>query len=459
MSFPRVPHKVLSKYVVWPLLDFQQFVRPNRRESVKTFWRGVDFRSKALGWSDSQKREWTLRHLRKQLRYAAAESPFYADWFKTVGFETGRDFDFSDFSRLPVLERDVVLNCADRMICKSVPREKLQCDSSGGSTGAPVRIWVGPVEKLWHSSAREFFMRRVGVPRGSRTAFLWGHYLDPVEQQTVQQKIDSFLNNRRWFDCFRLSANVLDRYHEELEAYRPDCIVAYASALGALATRLHQRGISANYPETCIITGAEKLYPEQRRVAELVFPKPIYERYGSRDSGLMGHQVPGRDDGSFEVDWANLLVEPQDSNRESGILITKLHADGMPMIRYRTGDVGCFPEGSRSGEPVFSLLSVIGREVDRIWLPDGKFIHGNQFPHLMKNHPVREFMVIQSADYRVAVQVVPDTGFQDKDRETILSTIQKNLPGLTVGIQMVDAIAKNKANKWRPVITHVERNG
>jgi len=269
--------------------------------------------------------------------------------------------------------------------------------------------------------------------------------------------LNSFLNNEQWFDCFRLSPDVLDEYHRRLESYSPDCIVAYASALGTLAQHLADRGLRPNYPRKCLVTGAEKLYDEHRKAVEFVFRKPVYERYGSRDSGLIGHQIPYTADGSFEVDWANLMVEPETDEAESGILITKLNADGMPMIRYHTGDLGRFPKGSKPGQPVLSLLSVAGRQVDRIWLPNGRFIHGNEFPHLMKNHPVREFMVVQSEDYSVMVQIVPEPCFTTKDRAAMLSTIQSNLPGLPVEILFAESIPKTKANKWRPVTTDVKR--
>jgi phenylacetate-CoA ligase len=272
---------------------------------------------------------------------------------------------------------------------------------------------------------------------------------------SLWQRTSNFINNLRWFDCFRLGPEVLRAYHEEMEEFRPDCIVAYASALAAFADFLSQHGITPNYPRKCIVTGAEKLFDSQREVAERVFKKPIYERYGSRDIGGMAFQleVPARRD--FIVDWPNNLLEPEFAEMESPILVTKLHADGMPMIRYRIGDVGAFPEGSRSGHPIFRLHAVLGRAVDKVWLRDGRFINSILFPHMMKDFPVREFMVLQEEDYSVEVQIVAGAGFSSESRNLILATIEKNLPGLPVAVVMVDAIPKTRANKWRPVMTRV----
>ena len=131
----------------------------------------------------------------------------------------------------------------------------------------------------------------------------------------------------------------------------------------------------------------------------------------------------------FEIDWAWALVEPETEEDISPILVTKLHADGMPMIRYRVGDVGKFPAGSKSGHPAFYLREVVGRDLDRIWLPDGRWISGIQLPHLLKSIAVREFMFVQAEDYSVELQLVPKAEFGEAERREITQTISANLEG------------------------------
>jgi phenylacetate-CoA ligase len=445
---------VLSKRIAPAVLDLQQRLRPSRRNAARAFAYGLKLRNEAVGWQDEEQQLWVLRRLRMVVRDAAANTLYYSEVFQQAGFDPAADFSFDDFAALPTLERQNIHASSERMISRAVPRDLLRPDASGGSSGEPVKIWIGPEEEGWHSSARDFFMRQIGVPRGSRIAYLWGHHLDPVGKTSIKERLSSIINNHRWFDCFRLSPEVLARYHQEMETFQPDCIVAYASALATFAQFLHERKLTPHYPRKCIVTGAEKLFDAQREVAEEVFRKPIYERYGSRDAGMMGFQLDIPRSKDFTVDWPNLLVEPETSGPESPILITKLHADGMPMIRYRIGDMGSFPAGSRPGHPAFRLHSVVGRTAERIWLPNGSFIHGNQFPHLMKDFPVREFMVIQSEDFSVEVKIISGTDFSQESRNSILDTISKNLPGIPVTISLVESIPRTKANKWRPVLSH-----
>ena len=156
------------------------------------------------------------------------------------------------------------------------------------------------------------------------------------------------------------------------------------------------------------------------------------------------------------MDWANTLVEPETGERDASILITKLHADAMPMIRYRVGDVGRFKPGSLPGRPAFQLNEVVGRDVDRIWLPDGRWITGLQIPHMMKDYPVREYMFIQRPDYSVEIRIAPRNGFSEDANERILATVQANLPGLRISTLIVEEVPRTRANKWRPVISEVD---
>jgi phenylacetate-CoA ligase len=151
-----------------------------------------------------------------------------------------------------------------------------------------------------------------------------------------------------------------------------------------------------------------------------------------------------------------VLVEPERQGPESTILVTKLHTDGMPMLRYRVGDLGRFPLGSRPGHPTFRLQEVVGRLMDRVWLRDGRWIHVSQLPHMMKDYPVREFMLTQHADYSVALQIVPKPGFGADSLQKIEATLRANLPGLPLGIELVEQVPRSKASKWRPVFSEIE---
>ena len=174
-------------------------------------------------------------------------------------------------------------------------------------------------------------------------------------------------------------------------------------------------------------------------------------------AGLIAFQMDPRASLELEVDWANIFVEPETREPVSSILITKLHADGMPMLRYRVGDLARFPSGSRPGHPALTLDEVLGRALDRIWLPDGRWIHGIEFPHMMKDHPVREYQVVQRDDASVTVRLVPAPTFGHDNRADILRTLRDNLDGLAVSLELCETLPRTRANKVRFVLSEIDQ--
>lgn len=429
--------------------------RPTTRAAEQARRDGLHFRREADRWDEDRKREWMLDRLRRVVRAAARETPFWRDRFQAAGFDPNRAFSFSEFAALPPLEREVAAAAREAMISPRVPPSLRRRDATGGSTGVPLEYISGPEERGWRLSGQEWFFERIGIGPASAMAYVWGHHIDQRERTEWRQRVRDAVTARRWFDCFRLSPDVLLSYHEELSRFRPVGLVAYASALDGLARVLAERGLRAAYPSRAVITGAEKLWAHQRVHVEAVFRAPVFERYGSRELGVVAMQLtPG--DPAFVVDWANLFVEPADDSADgSALLVTKLRADTMPMIRYRVGDVARFPKGSGPGTPVFALDEVIGRQSDHLCLPDGRWLHSVGIAHLMKDMPVREFQLVQAADYSVEVRVIPSPAFTDADGKRILAILRGNLPGIAITLVRVEEIARTRANKWRPVVSAV----
>ncbi|MFY9556973.1 MAG: hypothetical protein WAV47_19865, partial [Blastocatellia bacterium] len=301
----RTSHDLISRKLLLPLSRLQRMARPSRRAVIKAYYEGMNLRRRADHWGADKKLDWILQRLRFVVRRAYAETDYYQQLFNRIGFNPNSPFSFDEFSQLPVLERDHLQGTGAALLSRAVPNEQLLRDSTGGSTGAPAVVWLGHEERGWKESAGEYFMRRLGLPGGVRTAFLWGHHLDPVVRDSLRDRFYAFETNSLYFDCLRLSSSILEQYHNQFERYRPRCIVAYASALGHLAEHVLERGHRPHYPTSCFVTGAEKLLPHHRDAIQAAFGRPVHERYGGRDVGYVAFQMNPRHDLAYEVDWAN----------------------------------------------------------------------------------------------------------------------------------------------------------
>jgi phenylacetate-coenzyme A ligase PaaK-like adenylate-forming protein len=236
-------------HVLNPAYRAQRLARPATRATVRAYAAGWRFRQTAIRWSQEQRRDWVLARLRAVVRRAAKSTAFYMDRFREVGFDPHADFTFDDFARLPELGKSDLAAAGDSILAADVPRSQLRRDATGGSSGEPTIIWTGPEERGWRESGSEFFMERIGIRKGMRAGYLWGHHLDPVASDRAGDRLRASIENIRWFDCLRLSPAKLSAYHAALNAWRPRYMVAYASALAALAEQVAARtratGVSA----------------------------------------------------------------------------------------------------------------------------------------------------------------------------------------------------------------------
>ncbi len=408
-------------------------------------------RERMVGAAPADKSAETLRLLRAAVARAAA-IPFWADRFRAAGLDWTREFTFEDYKRIPVLSRTDIATVGDGMLAPAVASADRRKMATGGSSGTPTVTWTGPEERAWIESGIEFFEGRIGVTRYDSRALLWGHNLDPIARSGPRDRAEDWLWNRRWYDCFRLSPAILAEYHRDMTQFGPAVVLAYATALASFAQAVQALGEPApTYPRLCFITGAEKLLRDQRALIESVFRRPVYEQYGGRDLGFLAMQSPGADH-AFTVDWMNVFVEPEDDRAEDSIVVTKLHADAMPLFRYRSGDIGRF-SADAGARPVLTLHEVVGRELQRVARRDGGWMHGTVIPHLLKDFPLKEYQLYQASDLAVTLSYVPLRPLEPEQIAAITTALHDNLPGIPLALRVVEAVPRTAAGKWVPVVS------
>ncbi len=456
-SILRVAHHIACRFVILPAHRARRWSNPSTRAAYAAYRDGLVSRERMHESPSRTQSEAQLAALREAVRFAA-ELPFWQQRLREAGLDWMTDFSRDDFARVPPLERQDITTAGDALLHPSVSASQRRKMATGGSSGRPTTTWTGPLERGWRESGAEFFERRMGMRPGARTAYLWGHHLDPVTRASMRERVEDLAFNRRWFDCFRLSPDVLDAYHEALQRYSPDVMVAYGSALASLAEHLAATGVTKPaYPRIGFITGAEKLYPHQRKQIETVFGRPVHERYGGRDIGLIGFQSAPATSAAFAVDWMNVYPEIEEDTTTGSLLVTKLHADAMPLLRYRSGDLIRVPHDEPT-RGFTRIEEVLGRELQRVWLRDGRWMHGTVVPHLLKDFPVSDYQLHQREDFSVVLRLVPTVHFSDHHARELRSALAGNLPGLEITIRHVEDIGRSPAGKWFPVVSDVQAN-
>ena len=399
--------------------------------------------------------------LTQLLQHSFEHCPFYRERWQQVGVDDIRTIDtLSQFRQLPILTKDDMRQNYQNLRAKNFSHNIVK--STGGSTGQPLTIELNQDS----NTRREAVMWRgynwLGAGLGERTLYLWGAGIGQMSlKRQWREQLYHWLYNRKMLNSFSMSPANMHQYIAQINAYRPDAIVAYVNPLYELAQHILQHNIVIHQPLS-ILTGAEPLYEYQRASIEQAFNCKVFNTYGCREVMLIAAEC--REHKQLHINSDHLLVETVDdagnpvSAVSGDILLTDLYNYGMPLIRYQNGDRATLhTEQCKCGNPLPVMSSIDGRKLDVIKTPSGKLIPGELFPHLFKEFSaIYKFQVRQSQIDTLTINVVVKNELSDADRQAISREINRYSEGeLTLSLNVVDDIPLTAAGKHRVTVCEV----
>ncbi len=428
---------------------------PRRRQLNRSIQAGLKYRHFFYNLSPAEQNRETLQTLQEIVREARRNVPYYAESLRH--YPTTFPQSFADYRSIAPLDKATVkLRSHDLISQEFQPSELIACATSG-STGEPTVVYASQADIGWRLSSEQYYYSLLGCQPGKRVGRFYGGKVENGNHHFFFQRLKSWLLNRLSNDCLTLDGEYLMQVHNRFTEFTPDIIIAYSSAIYALALRLEKRDIRPTYPRKVILCAAEKLEQHQRVVLERVFAVPVVERYGSRDIGQMAFQ-PLEPDHGFQIDRCACLIEPDGLPDEHGLapmLITTLHNQAMPLLRYRIGDLARFAPNWTPNQPATHLAEIVGRTLDYIVLPENKKVFGGMIGLLLQGRDIEAYQVIQFADTSVRVKIVPGPQLDGTQRSEIQRIIRHHLMGVTVEFEYPAEIQRTTAHaKLRPVISH-----
>lgn len=265
---------------------------------------------------------------------AARQIPFYRDYPREIA-------SWDDFLALPLLSKaQVRQHFHDLRV--PVPGESL--GQTSGSTGAPLRFAHGRLFRSRHEAGQWRARGWFGVRPGDAVLAVWGRPVGTRREWALLQ-LKSFLNHILHVSAFELDPGSLLALLPRIRAHRPRLVYGYPSGLAEIAKAAEAEGVRLDDLGVRVVgCTAEVLYGFQRELLERVFGAPVADVYGCGEFGAFSHQCP---EGGMHVSCENVLVEfldesgrPAAPGEPGEVVVTGLHNPGMPLIRYRVGDVG-----------------------------------------------------------------------------------------------------------------------
>ncbi len=400
------------------------------------------------------------------LEHAAAHVPYYGKLLGDAGAVSGGRADLGRFAEIPPLTKEIMRAERDRLVADDADLATSVWNTSGGSTGEPVRILQDRRYLLSARRATYDQERMTGYRLGDRVVKLWGDERELLQGALpAKARLYNLVKRQVFLNAFLMTPERMSAYLTRLAGLRPRLLIAYAQALYELAqfARAHGRRIEG---PAAVMTSAGTLHPFMREAIEDATGLKVFNRYGSREVGNIAMECDRHD--ALHVAWRHVLVEVVDEQghpcapgQEGEILVTSLSNYAMPLIRYRIGDYGALHDGACACGYAGQLLrNVVGRVTDAFRTPSGKVVPAEYFIHIvgvvLNRGALRKFQVIQQAADRVLVKVVPADGFGDEDEREIREKIAAVMdPGCTVGVERVSEIPALSSGKYRYTIREI----
>lgn len=415
------------------------------------------FLNDAQWWSVDRLHAERDRLLRDAIATAYGSVPFYRELFDHSGVKPTDIRAPRDLARLPVVTKQMLLASYPKGTTRPTGQKTYEVRTSG-STGHNFAVVEDPRTRGWYLSSFLLSLEWAGWQVGA-----------PHMQTGMTLKRGG--SWRAWKDqilrCHYVSAFDLDDAHldlalDDMERHNIEHLWGYAASLYYFARRARERGWNRRLRS--LVTWGDNLYPHYRAEIEGVFGTKVIDTYGIGEGIQVSAQCGC--EGHYHVHTLDTIVEyldddgnPVDDNKPGNLILTRLHAGPMPLIRYRVGDVGIRGDQTpcACGRGFDRMQSIEGRDTDVVLTPSGNRLIVEFFNGIVDDFPAIEcFQVIQEELESIQMSIVVREGYDTNTRSSLIEAMKRNgASDLRFDVECVPEIPLTPGGKRRYVINRL----
>jgi len=411
-------------------------------------------------WSPEELARDQASRLRSMLVWCAARVPHYRDLFDELGLDPLDINGPADLAALPLLDKETVRCDPDRFLPDG-PMPRLIEQTTGGTTGTPVRYWATLDAVRANYATYEARCRQwAGVRFGQRMASFHGQPIIPETQLGGPYWRRNLAFNQTYFSVYHLNDDTIGDYLGELARVDPEVIAGYTSAVHRVARGLIDADQVGRLRPIAVLVSSETLTPAVRADIETAFGCRVTNAYSL---GELVAFVSECEQGELHISTEYGVIELLEGEAGTEIVATGLINNGMPLLRYRTGDLATAGDGgpSRCGRGLPVLADLVGRVDDVVRTPEGATVGPAPMSLAFQRVPrLRRAQVRQDALDELTVLVEVDPAFGPEDEAFMVGELRRRLgPTIRFLVERVDAVPRTSGGKERLVISSLNRSG
>ena len=389
-----------------------------------------------------QVRDWQIARLGEIVAYARQNSPFYVRHLRGIGDSAIGSLE--EFSRLPMITPDHLRTTPEQLLCVSRDEiARVVTLTSSGTTGPPKRIFH-TAEDL--EATVDYFgwgMSNLVGPGQTALVLMPGDRPGGVGRLLVDA-------------LARTSARAVphgtmekaDAALDQCRAQGAECLVGSAAHVNLLAHAWEKRGLPAGKIRSVLLCWDAAPVAVVRNL-ERIFGCRVFRHWGMIETGLGGavECAPGSGMHLRETDVFVEIIDPETGvglpDGEFGeMAVTTPLRRGMPLIRYRTGDMGRILTGKCAcGSPLRRLDPQVHRRGDGVDVGAGLLTLRELNEVLYSVHGLEDF----AASFQEGTLRVAACGGQDlaKHVRAALEAMPVVKQGLAAGTLDIDIAIRN----------------
>lgn len=344
---------LLSAYVAYPIAEHLE------KRDVRSKFRAIQQYYKE---DFAQRKRIAQQRLESTLLFAQAKVPYYRDLFKTINFDPQRvSQDIAYLNDLPYLTKDIIREQGERMLSRSLDGYRHHACKTGGSTGLSSVIHYDQTAADYSAAVTLFCRDTIGKSKRKDELHFACRFPDvPIEKGWTKEDWKCLAMNRSNIFFDRLDEVGLEEIWQTLQHRNPYLVHGHPSTIYALACYVErQYGTAKAF--TVFEPSGELLESYMRDTIARVLQCRVVNRYGLAEFGVMAYQLDEARDALQILDsegWPETVVV----ETESELVLTGFRNQLMPLIRYRTGDLGVLQELDEG----FFLTDIVGRVHDMV---------------------------------------------------------------------------------------------
>lgn len=409
--------------------------------------------------------EYQNKHLREALAYLAANSPFYQRMFRENGIDISEIREIADLQKIPFTEKkDLQLHNND-FLC--VPAAKIvDYITTSGTLGDPVTFGCTDkdLERLAYNEKKSF--ECAGVHPGNIVQLM------TTLDKRFMAGLAYFLGIRKLgASIIRVGNGMPELQWDTIRRLRPDTLMCVPSFILRLIDYAEQNNIDYRNSSVKRIIGIGEGLREQdfslnllgKRIREK-WDVELFATYSSTEMGATFSECPNGCGGHVHPEL--IIVEiigddnrPVKDGEVGEVVVTTLGVEGMPLLRFRTGDMSSkITDRCACGRYSFRLTPLVGRKNNMIKLK-GTTIYPPAINDVLDNTPyVVNYVVVVQNSFAGTDEVVVKAGVASRPPFDIIKDLKDRFRSKIRVAPIVEILSpedvnrlNNPANNRKPI--------